>query len=1078
MNRHGLWEELKEKFKNYPDQNQRTYPIHPRQYAQALTQQIARELGDTLQQLLDSQRFDDIVELSQQVRSFLREKVVSTGVDIELESPLHYIHYRYDAEPIPLFPGMYLTHPAFISNRAVGPEDYNLFKTLKFELLTADSVNFMVSFVKWSGLQLLWRSFLELERRQTPVRILTTNYLHITEPKALRKLTSLNNVKLKMFVAERESFHTKAYLFERNSGLNTVIIGSSNLSNSALRSGHEWNVKLPSASHISVYSSAGNQFEELWTNSHSQPVTDELLAIYEEKYHQERQYTRTADPSPLRSLVFREENCDEVAELELAYSAQSSAEANISPNEMQKSALAALKRTRMDGNTKGVVVAATGTGKTFLSAFDAQAFQAKSLLFLAHRDELLEGAKDTFVNVFGDVDMCGKFTGTERQWEKPFLFSTVQTMHREENLRLFQRDRFDYIVVDEFHHAQAETYRTVLDYFQPKFLLGLTATPERMDGREVLELCDYNLVYEIRLRDALAGGLLAPFHYFGLADPTVDYDDIEQRGGQFDEHALVRALRTHERVKYVIDMMETFGHDGDRRIALGFCATIEHAEFMAQEFNLRGYRSAVLTGRDSPNVRRDVIRRLEDPLDSLQIIFTVDVFNEGIDVPKVNLLLFLRPTESATIFLQQLGRGLRKAENKEYVTVLDFIGNYQKSFVVPLALSGQFNHRAFDKDSLRVAVETEFADLPEGCAVDLEPVSREQILKKIDEVRLDRNHMLMDLYREFRSLLGRPPEIEDFLYAENAPGLCFFISRYNSWVETKERMGDANERDRQLLNSSEHLHLVRRLEKMFPLKWPYEFVILQECVRSHDGLTTIDDVLGRLLKRFGHVVCKERHRPYVERAMLRLSETTSSQGVIFGAVEGDTFHLSHNIRVLWSEFEAYLNQRLEYGLIEFQRTYRPTEFFRNTASLILYQNYTRNELIFLFQANVQEGSWREGISKVRNHYLLFINLKKGEKMAEHLRYHDQFIDNQTFHWQSANQTSHESERGQDYVHHDERGIHIHLFIRKFEKMHGMTLPFMYLGEVNYVSSHGNRPMNITWKLSHPVPHDLFMDFIR
>lgn len=1003
----GLWEELREKLKSYPEANQRIYPVPPQQYAHALTQQIAREIGATLEELATSHRYDEMLDISQQIRSTLYDKVaVPTGNG--LDTPLHYVHYRFDGEHIPYYPGMYLTHPAFISNHSIGNNEQNLFKSLKFELLTADRVDFMVSFVRWSGLQLLWRSFVDLERRNIPIRILTTNYLNITEPKAMRKLLSLRNVDLRMYVTDRESFHTKAYLFERQSGFHTVIIGSSNLSYSALRAGHEWNVKLPSATHISVYASAARHFEELWQDANSVPVNEEIITLYEKSYTQ----TRSQDKNRRKSVTGAGSHSDlfsavMASDIKRPYSFLSETVVEtrdtIQPNEMQRPALLALEQTRLNGDTKGVIVAATGTGKTYLSAFDAKAFGARSVLFLAHRDELLEHAKQTFSEVFDNALLCGKLTGNERQWDKPFLFSTVQMMYKEDVLARFARNQFDYIVVDEFHHAQADTYRSVIDYFQPKFLLGLTATPERMDGRDVLELCDHNLVYEIRLRDALAEGLLAPFHYFGLSDPTVNYEEIDVRGGQFDEQALVRALRTHERVEYVIDMMEKFGHDGERKVALGFCATIDHANFMAEEFTLRGYGATVLTGKDSPDIRRATIDRLEDPQEKLEIIFTVDIFNEGIDIPQANLLLFLRPTESATIFLQQLGRGLRKAEGKEFVTVLDFIGNYQKSFVVPLALSGQFNHKAFDKDSLRVAVETEFVDLPEGCAVDLEPVSREQILKKIEEVRLDRNQMLSDLYREFKLLLGHPPEIEDFLYTENAPSLYFFISKYQSWLETKKRMEDANPLDDRLLTSPTHLALVRRLEKMLPLKWPYEFAVLQECLQHGHGMATVEGTLRRLKKRFGDVVSSANHKTFVERAMQRLAMSNTPKAMSFGTYDAGEgrFHMDAGVLRSWADFPEYLNQRLEYGLIEFQRTYLPAKFFGNPESLILYQNYTRNDLIFLFQANVQEGSWREGISKVRNHYLLFINLKKDEKVEEHLKYHDHFIDTRHFHWQEC-----------------------------------------------------------------------------
>lgn len=532
----GLWEELKQSLKKYPEENQRIYPVHPQEYAHSLTQQIARDISLALEKLAMDNRFEEMTTIANAIRSDLYSKVGFEHLTNCLDTPIHFIHYRFDDEHIPYFPNTYLTHPSFISNEKTSGEEQNLFKALKFELLTADTVEIMVSFIRWSGLQLLWRSFLDLARRNTPVRILTTNYLHVTEPKALRKLLNLSNVSLRMFVTEQESFHTKAYLFGRNSGLDTFIIGSSNISHSALKTGHEWNVKLPRVSHNAVFSSARAQFENLWNDNKSVEVTDELIQYYELDYQQSKNQQAKSKVKQIASVQRYFINSLLTAEDKSTYISDGTNK--LEPNEMQRPALAALEQTRENGYTKGVIVAATGTGKTYLSAFDAQSFGAKPVLFLAHRDELLESAKGTFIEVFGNANLCGKLTGFERQFDRPFLFSTVQMMYREDVLSRFQPDHFDYIVVDEFHHAQANTYRQVLDHFQPKFLLGLTATPERMDGRDVLELCEHNLVYEIRLRDALSEGLLAPFHYFGLSDPTVNYDEIEQRSGRFVEQDL------------------------------------------------------------------------------------------------------------------------------------------------------------------------------------------------------------------------------------------------------------------------------------------------------------------------------------------------------------------------------------------------------------------------------------------------------------------------------------------------------------------------------------------------------------
>ncbi|GEO27417.1 DNA repair helicase [Alicyclobacillus acidoterrestris] len=1059
----GIYEEIQLANKIYPQPNQRSTVVHPNLYAQFLTQQIARDIGTKLQQLALEQRYDEMLEMAQSI-----QRQVNADERSCFHSPLSTIHYRFDDDYIPTFPDIYLTHPAFISNHSSDPYALNFFKSLKFELQTADKMYFVVSFIRWSGLQILLRTLDERMKKGKPIRVVTTNYMYITEPKALRRLMQHENLELRMYDTSTESFHTKAYIFERESGLHTVIIGSSNLSHAALRTGHEWNVKLPHAPHLPIFESARKHFDEIWNMTESIPVTIEVLEQYEANYkkHHLGSTKRNIMSSSLSPLI--------IADPKTNYLPSTT----FKPNKMQSKALISLDQTRKDGFRKGVVIAATGTGKTYLAAFDAKQYGAQSVLFLAHRDELLEGAKQTFVDVFGNAALCGKLTGNKKDWDKPFLFSTVQTMHRPDVMSRFHPNQFEYIVIDEFHHAQAETYREIIEYFNPRFLLGLTATPERMDGRDVLELCENNVVYEIRLRDALSNDLLAPFHYFGLADDTVDYETVGTRNGQFDVADLARALATHERVDYVIEMMEKYGHDGDRRIALGFCASVEHALFMAQEFRARGYEAVALTGKDASEVRQSTICKLEDEHDPLEIIFTVDIFNEGIDIPNVNLLLFLRPTESATIFLQQLGRGLRKANDKEYVTVLDFIGNYERSFVVPLALCGQLNHKAFDRDSLRIAVETEFADLPDGCFVDLDPVTRERILRKIESVRMNQTEMLKDIYRSFRQLLGRAPELEDFLYTEEAPGIHFFISKFGSWVQTKQKMGDASEFDESLLNHSFTLELIQSLEKMLPIKWPYEFAILQSALES--GKTTISAVMTRLKELFGNHLRDEACIPYIERSMKKLCMVRGKKNWSFGTMDSEALNLNPRVWKLWQQdgTKEYLNRRLEYGLLEFRRTYHPNVFFGSRQGVVLYQNYTRNDLIYLFQSDAKEGSWREGVSRSGNHYLLFVNLNKDASVAEHLHYRDYFIDNCHFHWQSQNATAHHSDRGQDYIHHKERDIHIHLFMRKFEKMHGETLPFIYLGEVDYVSSHGDQPMNVTWRLHQPIPDDLYVDFTR
>jgi superfamily II DNA or RNA helicase/HKD family nuclease len=1057
----GVFEEILYRNKPYPT-NQQTYTLHPQQRSQALIQQAMRDIGNRFKELEESNDFGAIISLSNQMR-----RLIPNFGQYDVDMPVKAIHYRTDEQWLPTYPELFLSNPLLITN--THRESVSLFKALKYELQTADQVYFMVSFVRWSGLQLLLSAIDQFSSMNPSkkIKILTSTYLNITEPKALRRLLEIPSIETKVFDSGNVSFHTKAYIFERVSNLNTVIIGSSNLTYSALNTGHEWNVKLPGEMYNTIYHKASTAFQHYWDDPKAIPLSEALVQDYET--HHGQRTAKAIDPYFFTQQTELIASASEVVE----------EKQNIIPNKMQIEALDALSITRQNGHRKAVVIAATGTGKTYLSAFDVHSLGANRMLFLAHRDEILVSSQRTFAKVFGNEENMGKLSGTEKSYSKPYLFSTVQTLSRDDVLNQFAQDYFDYIIIDEFHHAEAATYRKILDHFQPKFLLGLTATPERMDGKDVLALCDNNVVYEIRLRDALEEGLLTPFRYFGLSDPTVDYAEIDlQQNGQFVENELVRALNVHERVEYVIGMIHKFGHDGIFLKGLGFCASVEHAQYMSNEFNDRGLVSAYLTGQDTPERRQEIIARLESDKDSLQIIFTVNIFNEGVDIPKVNLVLFLRPTESATVFIQQLGRGLRKVDGKEYVTILDFIGNYNKSFIVPLALSGQHNHKAFDRDSLRVAIETEFADLPEGCFVELEEISRRQILEKIEDIRMDQDLLLMDLYNQFRRELGYSPEINDFLYSESAPSLHFFISKYGSWVQTKKKMKDINELDENLLNDVERLQIIQRIEKMLPVKWPYDLCVLT--VALVKGTVSVQDVIAQLQFRFAINLSEEDHEKKILRAMEKLAEAQNKHKWSFGELRDGLFILSEPVKKSCNEksFKNYLIERLEYGLAEFRRVYRPHIFFGSNKNVVLYQNYTRNDLIFLFESKDQEGSWREGVSRVGDQYLLFINLNKGKKVADHLMYHDYFVDQQNFHWQSQNATSHESPRGQEYIHHKDKGIKIHLFVRKYEKMHSVVLPFTYLGEVDYVKSHGDKPMSITWKLHHEIPEFLYSDFIR
>lgn len=1044
----GIHEEIYELDKRYPDQNL-IQKLSIDEYVETLTMHAATIIGNKLKELADHSKFDELFTTIDQVHTLLGKEVK------EFNRPLSMITYSDGTDIIPIKEDLFLTRVDVLYNDS--NKIKNFFKTLAYEMQTADEISFLVSFVRMSGAQLLTRELIALEKRNVPIKILTTTYLNITEAKALRHFMKFKNVELKVLPLNNESFHTKAYLFKRNSEQHTVIIGSSNISHSALINGHELNVKIPHTQHIPAYEQSKDFFNKMWHHEKAIYPNEEFLLKYEQ--HQK------SETNLLPSFTYEEK-------------APYLDSTHIQPNKMQKEALKNLLFTRKNGHSKGAIIAATGTGKTYLSALDVHQFQPERVLFIAHREELLDNAIKTFSAQFQDEFLCGKITGTKKEFDKRFIFSTIQSLSKDNTLEKFKQDEFDYIIVDEFHHADAPTYRKVIDYFKPKFLLGLTATPERMDGRNVLEICDNNIVYEIRLRDALEAELLTPFHYFGVSDQTVDYNKVDLINGHYEENSLVRALSTFTRVEYIIDKIQTYGHDGDFLHGLGFCVNIKHANYMSHEFNQRGYVTECLTGADSVEYRQMIIKRLEDPTDELTMIFTVNIFNEGIDIPKVNLMLFLRPTESSTIFIQQLGRGLRKTENKEYVTVLDFIGNYKKSFIIPLALSGQYNAKAFDTDSLRIAVLHEFADAPGGSVVQLDPIAQREILDRIDNIKLSSIAVLKEMYNQFKYDLGRSPEITDFLYSEEAPSLTFFLFKFRSWIKTKEYMNDLNTFDKMILASDLKYEVIERIESLLSIKWPYEYSIIY--LAQNNQKLTVEDVVLWLTKRFDLEIIRSEHETLIIRAMDRLSKGHKKQKWAFGKLTNETFYVNPDISTLFGNdiYFNYVKDRLEYGLIDFRRSFRTGLVLSQEKKLSLYRNYTRNELMFIFEAKVAEGTWREGVSRVDNHYLLFINLNKAENVEDHLHYKDYFKDPTTFHWQSQNQTSHASGKGQEYINHTKRNIHVHLFIRKFSQMHGMTLPFMYLGEIDYIDSNGDKPMNINWRLHKPVPEDLYHDFIR
>lgn len=657
-------------------------------------------------------------------------------------------------------------------NCITGHNDH-LYKHIKQSIHTAKSIDIIVSFLMESGVKLIQKDLEAIRDRDIPIRILTGNYLNITQPSALYLLKDLlgNKVDLRFYNDTTRSFHAKAYIFEKGDG-GEIFIGSSNLSKSAWTSGIEWNYRIDKNANYDDFKYFKKMFEELFLNN-SIIVNDEELEKYSKSWKRPKIYAKVDNKEEDINYTYEDSNVSNLFE----------------PRGAQIEALYQLKNTRLDGNDKGLVVAATGIGKTYLAAFDSIGFDR--VLFIAHREEILRQAYESFKNIRSDklinyekidlesenkvADPCennkirnldkeynmGFFMNSEKDTTSDIIFASVQSLGKKEYLNedYFAKDSFDYIVIDEFHHAVSKNYQNIINYFEPKFMLGLTATPERLDNKDVFSVCDYNVVYEVNLKSAIDKGWLVPFRYYGIYDDSVNYEEIDFKNGKYNEKQLEDALSINKRADLIIGHYKKYKSSR----ALGFCTSKLHAEFMARYFNEQGIKAcAVYSGKEGKyNEERSIaLKKLRDK--DIQVIFSVDMFNEGLDVKSIDMVMFLRPTESPTVFLQQLGRGLRKDTEKNYLNVLDFIGNYKKANLVPFLLSGK------SKELLNIgeSVLSE-EDYPQDCFIDFD-FRLVDIFEKMNKANIKIEDMIKEEFFKIKEDLGhRPSRVEMFTYMDS-----------------------------------------------------------------------------------------------------------------------------------------------------------------------------------------------------------------------------------------------------------------------------------------------------------------------
>ncbi|KGM99657.1 DEAD/DEAH box helicase family protein [Clostridium botulinum] len=616
------------------------------------------------------------------------------------------------------------------NNCITGYDDY-LYIRLKNSIKKATSIDIIVSFLMESGVRLLENDLKKVLDKNIPIRILTGNYLNITQPSALYLLKDIlgDKIDLRFYKEKNRSFHPKAYIFENDNG-GEIFIGSSNLSKSALTSGIEWNYRLDKNKNEADFKYYKEVFENLFLNE-STIIDDEKLKKYSMEWKKPKIYTEIDNRDDKKIITYPQ------------------------PRGAQVEALYELKKSREEGFDKALVVAATGIGKTYLAAFDSQKFQR--ILFVAHREEILNQAERSFKNIRVDAK-TGFFMGSKRDIDKEIVFATVQTLGKEDNLKkYFKKDYFDYIIIDEFHHAAAGNYRNIIDYFKPKFLLGLTATPDRLDNKDVYALCDYNIVYEVGLKDAINKGWLVPFRYYGIYDESINYESIDYKNGKYNEKELEDALSINKRAEVILNNYKKYKSTR----AIGFCTSKKHAQFMADYFNKSGVRACAVYSGNEKIDRKTAISMLAKA--EVNILFSVDMFNEGLDVPSIDMVMFLRPTESPTIFLQQLGRGLRKYQDKKYLNVLDFIGNYKKANLVPFFLTGDRKTIVNKANKRNIPVEE---DYPEECLVDFQWQLVDIFKKMYEENKKIKECVIEEFYRIKEDLKRRPTRVDMFIYMD------------------------------------------------------------------------------------------------------------------------------------------------------------------------------------------------------------------------------------------------------------------------------------------------------------------------
>lgn len=854
--------------------------------------------------------------------------------------------------------------------------------------MVCDGFQISVAFITMNGITPLLQTLKELEKRNIKGEILTTNYLNFSEPKALKKLNELSNITLKMYDVEvaNEGFHTKGYIF-RKEEIYHIIIGSSNITSAALTDNREWNTKLVSTVHGETAKEIVTEFNELW-NSNYALTFDEFYENYNERYKIIKHQREVAKQEEITSIE----------------------KYKLQPNSMQIGFIINLKKILEAGEDRALLISATGTGKTYASAFAMRELGFKRVLFLVHRGQLARQTKKSYEKVFAESVSMGLVGAGYHEYDADYIFATVQTLNRDEHLLQYEKDAFDCIVLDEAHHVPADTYQKVMNHFTPKLWLGMTATPDKrddnMEGRNVYELFNYQIAYEIRLQQAMEEKLLCPFHYFGITDLAI----IGDNGDTSRDFSM---LTSEERVKHIINQADYYGYSGDKVKGLIFCSNIKETEELSAKFNEMINPS---TGKKFRTIENQ-------PLD---YIFSVEILNEGVDIVEVNQVIMLRPTQSPVVFIQQLGRGLRKANGKEYVVILDFIGNYNNNFMIPIALSGD---RTYNKDNIRRYIMEGGRVIPGASTVHFDEISRKRIFASVDNANFSDIKLIKENYTNLKNKLGRIPRLRDFddygemdvmrIFDNNSLGSYYkFLVKYEK--EYKIRLSEDEEK------------VIEFVSKKFPA--------------------------GASKKTYLQCVFMEQEGNDYKPTKLFMQMLAND------------------------EFYGVLQELVDFGISRYERDYKNTY---DQTDLVLYQKYTYEDVCRLLNWEQNEVPLNIGgykFDKKTKTFPVFINYDKAEDISDTTKYEDHFIPGFRDRLIAISKSGRnlQSEDVQNFLKAKERGIQVELFVRK-NKDDKVSKEFYYLG---HMTASGNTKeftmtntektaVEIEWILDVPVREDIY-----